>query len=390
MGGIVSGVSDLFGGATNNAGTVAQGANLIQPVTQQQVNQGTGTASNALGQALGYANQLQPGATQGLASQAALTQALQNEANGAGPNPAQAQLAQATGQNVNQQAALAAGQRGASQNVGLLAREVGQQGAGIQQAAAGQAATLGAQQQLAAQQQLQNLAGQQVGQAQQGIGVANQAAQQNQNALLGSLGQFNTNQVQNVASQNAANASIANNNANNSAGALGGLLNGAGGALAGNLFGGGGASAGAATGVTAGTQSLIDQFGGLALAAAKGGEIPAQNILAQALSKKSFPDHMRAMAQIYHPKVMKMYCGGMAEGAVVPGEPDHPGKNLESQDKVPAMLTPKEIVLPLTVTQAKNPGEAAKAFVENIKGKSSESDFKQALRDHVKNRKSKR
>lgn len=120
------------------------------------------------------------GQQQGLASQ------YQDLAAGRGPNPAQAQLAQNTAANVAQTGALMAGQRGAGANVGLLARQAGQQGAQTQQQAAGQAATLQAQQQLAG---MQGLAQQQqaIGQTQQaiaGIG-SNQIGQQ--------MGQFTNN-----------------------------------------------------------------------------------------------------------------------------------------------------------------------------------------------------
>src|ERR1043165_2497619 len=96
---------------------------------------------NALNGQNGLANQ-----SNVFGQQQALANQLQNLGNGVGPNPALAQLAQATGQNVAQQSALMASQRGASANPALLARLAAQQGAGIQQNAVGQAATLQAQQ----------------------------------------------------------------------------------------------------------------------------------------------------------------------------------------------------------------------------------------------------
>lgn len=422
--GLISGVGDLFGGAPNNAGFQAQSAPITNPVDPNLLAQ---TQMNAYNQNLAsnsFANGLVPGAYQGVQTQGNLTQALQNQANGLGPNPAQAQLAQATGQNIAGQASLAAGQRGASSNVGLIQREAAQQGAGIQQNAIGQASILQAQQQLAAQQQLQQLAAQQIGQGQAGLNSANQATLTNQGQLLAGAQGYNTNQIQNVAQQNQANSNVAVHNANTSAGTLGGAINGIGGfglnlakpfvptavqkALPGtaSISGGPGGAATDATagvaGATAGvagagaeagpTAAEIIDAGG-AVAVAKGGEIPnAHSILAQALANKQMPDHMRSMAEIYHPNVMKkMACGGiaMSKGAEVPGEPKYPGKNTTKQDSVPALLTPKEIVLPLSVTQAKNPGEAAKAFVEHIKGKD-HGDFKQGLKEYVKGRKNKK
>ena len=405
MGSLVSGIGDLFGGAPNNANFSAVPAPLIQPVTAGQVNQAQGTAISGVNQAQNLASTLAPGVSQGMNTQNMLTQALLNQANGVGPNPAQAALAQNTGTNVANQAALMAGQRGVGQNAGLLAREVGQQGAGIQQNAVGQAATLQAQQQLAAQQQLQQLAQQQTNQGLAGAGLFNQAALGNQGQLLNALQGYNQAQVGSTTSQNSANAGIAQTNANNTSKAIGGL------------FGG-----------------LSSGGGGAAMMGAEGGEVPekAKQILAKALSKKEMPDHMLEIAKIYHPKVMKMAMGGECydeggnvtdgvdpnairpiatdsssssnsggqmkeamsiatllaanEGAVVPGKPKVEGKNTLKNDVVPAMLTPKEIVLPLSVTQSKNPGEAAKAFVEKIKGK---DNFKEALKAHMKNRKSK-
>lgn len=366
MGSLVSDVTNsvggLFGGAPNNSGTTAQAAPLIQPVTGAQVQNAQGQALGGINQQQALTNALATQGTQGINTQSNLTEQLTNEANGQGPNPAQAQLAQNTGQNIAAQAALQAGQRGASSNVGLAARQIAENGAQVQQNAVGQAATLQAQQQLAAQQQLQNLAGTQVGQTQNSLSNLNNVTQNNQGQLLNALGGYNTNQVGSTSSQNSANASIANTNANNTSSAL-----------------------------TSAASNLGPALTTAAVLFASGGE--AKNVLAEVLSKKQMPDHMRSIAEIYHPKILKMAMGGMAEGAVVPGNPKVPGKNTTKNDVVPAMLTPKEIVLPLSVTQAKNPGEAAKAFVEHIKGsdsKESDSDFKSALKKHVANRKTKK
>lgn len=376
-------VTGLLGGGKNGAHTVAQSANLIQPVTETQVNQGLNTATQGLTTEQQLINALSnQGGVQNQSNVFNQDQGLVNQysdlASGLGPNPAQAQLAQSTGNNIAAQNALMAGQRGVGSNAGLLARQAAMQGANIQQQAVGQGATLQAQQELSAlgakQGALNNLgslATNQVGQQIGATNALNSTAQTNQNSLLNALGNYNSAQVGNVDTQNKANASIANNNANNTSDFIGGALNGLG-----------------ASGILGSNASA-----GLALLA-EGGEVDqAKSILAQALAKKKMPDHMRGMAEIYHPNVLKMCDGGMAkmaEGAVVPGSPKVPGKNTVKNDVVPAMLTPKEIVLPLSVTQAKNPGEAAKSFVEHIKGKDSNGDFKQALREHVSKRKSKK
>lgn len=161
----------------------------------------------------------------------------QNLANGKGPNPALAQLQQATGQNVANQAALMAGVRGGSANAGLLAREAGQQGAATQQQAVGQAATMQAQQQLAALQALQGqqqllgntaqaFAGQQMGQT----NAYQQAAQNYQANLLNAAGGLNAANVSATNAANAVNAGVAGQNAQTNAQMFGSIMNAAGGA----------------------------------------------------------------------------------------------------------------------------------------------------------------
>lgn len=114
---------------------------------------------------VGRVNQSQARQTEIYNQQQNLAQALLAQSQGLGPNPAAAMLAQQTGNNVQQQAALMASMRGASTNPALVARLAAQQGAGVQQNAVGQAATLQAQQQLAAQQALQQQQSQMANQA---------------------------------------------------------------------------------------------------------------------------------------------------------------------------------------------------------------------------------
>jgi hypothetical protein len=160
------------------------------------------------------------GRSNGLANQSSVFNQLQGVANGQGPNPAQAMLAQATGANTATQAALMAGQRGASQNAGLIARQAAQQGGANQQAAAGQAATMQANQSLGALNQLGGLAGQQVAQQQQALSGYNAAAQ-------GLRGQ----NLQAQSGANQINADTAKQNAANNAGIAGGIIGGGASAL---------------------------------------------------------------------------------------------------------------------------------------------------------------
>lgn len=173
-------LSSAFSGASNNfspGGGSAQQAKQVQAANEN--------FSNAEG---------------GLNS---LAQSLAAQAQGGGPNLANAQLQSATSQNVANQAALQAGQRGASANPALIARQAAMQGANIQQQAAGQSAQNVLAQQLAAQQQLGNVLGTQGSLANQNYGVtqgaitgnnqigsqqAGQNAQMNQGLISGIAG----------------------------------------------------------------------------------------------------------------------------------------------------------------------------------------------------------
>jgi hypothetical protein len=71
---------------------------------------------------------------------------------------------------------------------------------------------------------------------------------------------------------------------------------------------------------------------------------------------------------IFHPSHPIM-AALKAKGGPVPGQAQVPGDSPQN-DTVPAVLSPKEIVLPRSVTLSDNPGDSAKSFVEQIKGKS--------------------
>lgn len=138
--GLNSQLSGLNGAANQNA-VFGQGQQLANAMAGAN---GVGNLSGALAsqQALAQRQQALAEQQQGLVGQ------YQDIAAGRGPNPAMAMLNQQTGQNVANQAALMAGQRGAGANVGLMARQAAQQGAATQQQAVGQGATMQAQQQL--------------------------------------------------------------------------------------------------------------------------------------------------------------------------------------------------------------------------------------------------
>lgn len=234
MGGI-GGLIGLSGGAAGTGFSGPQQANLVNPTNQQQIQSAYNAAQSGLQSQQNLLTALQ--GQQGLQNQTSVYNQLQNVASGQGPNPAKAQLAQATGQNVAAQGALMAGQRGASANTGLIARQAAQQGAATQQQAVGQGATMQAQQSMNALQGLGGLAttmaGQQIGQT----NALSQAQQAEQAQLLGAQAAYNSAQVGSQQSVNAANAGLAGTTMQGQQGLLGGAIN-AGGALLGLAKGG--------------------------------------------------------------------------------------------------------------------------------------------------------
>ncbi len=248
-----SGALNALGGAPDlgqmlgsKNGFGASGAPLQMPTTNQMATDQYGNVQSSLDQQQAFVNALQ--AQNGIGNQNQAFQMAQNQANGVGPNPAQAMLAQSTGANVAQQAALMAGQRGSGANAGLMARQAGMAGANIQQQGVGQAATMQAQQQLAGQQQMANIAAQQIGNQ---AAATSQYGAQAQNAYGQVSGNITGQNNANVGMQNginAANAGVAEGNANRS------------GQLAGNILGGIGAAFGLAHG---GEVPHYDEGGGV-------------------------------------------------------------------------------------------------------------------------------
>lgn len=331
------------------------------------------------------------------AQQQGLTNQLQNVANGQGPNPAQAALAQATGANVSNQNALMAGQRGASQNVGLIARQAAMQGANTQQQAAGQGATLQAQQSLNAlgqigQQQanMANTAQNQVTNQQTGLNQLNNASSTQQANLLGIQG-----------NQNSANAGIAGINAKGQGNIFGGVMQGLGAAFAaggpvgaidvsaqtpvapiqqdqvkvtdiskpqsnvGKIFKDVGTAVAPSQddsltkGASALSGGIAKGIGGMF---ANGGAVPA---MVSPGEKYLSPDKVNRVAQGASP---------MKEGETIPGKAKVKGAtNSYSNDIVPKTLEEGGIVLPRSVTQSKDPAKAAHAFVSAILAKQGKS-----------------
>lgn len=214
------------GGAAGSGFSGPQGAQISNPVTQDQINTAYTNTQGAMGSQQALLQALQ--GQQGLQNQSNVYNQLQGVVAGTGPNPAQAQLAQATGANTANQAALMAGQRGASQNVGMIARQAAQQGAANQQQAAGQAATMQANQSLNALGQAGQMAGTM---ASNQIGQTNantQAQQAEQQAILNAQQAYNANQVGMQSNINNVNGQLANTQIQGQQALLGGMMNSAG------------------------------------------------------------------------------------------------------------------------------------------------------------------
>jgi hypothetical protein len=402
MSGIV-GLLGIGGGAAGSQFAAPTSANIVNPTNPQQLAAANTATQNTMAGQQGLLTALQ--GQNGLGNQSSVYNQMQgtagqyqNIANGTGPNPAMAQLAQTTGQNVAQTGALMAGQRGAGANVGLMARQAGQQGAATQQQAVGQGATLAAQQQLAGlsglQAQQQNMAGVAAGQVANQVGQTNantQAAQAQQANLMGAQANVNTANVGMQSNMNSANAQLANTQMQGQQSMVGGLLSGA--ATAFSLAGGGDVHDMAQGGnMGLGVDTTMPNLG---MTTAAPAPIPAPQssfgkFLKSAgtnLGGNNKPDTSVApvsngMGALYQGSkdlagagikaVTSMSRGGSlaASGGKVLAKnakqkATKPGDNY-SNDKIPAMLSEHEIVLPREVTMSLNPVNDAARFVSAI------------------------
>lgn len=331
---------------TGNAGSFrGTAAPIMNAVPLDATNAAYDQSQNGINQQQAFVNALQ--AQNGIGNQGsvfnqqqALANQLQGVANGTGPNPALQQLQNTTGQNMANQAAMMAGQRGAQANVGLMARQNAMQGGNLQQQAAGQGAALGAQQQLAgmnalqAQQgQMAGLANTQVGQQANALTGYNQATQGQQSNLLGALGQYNNANVAMQSNLNTTNAGIQQGVMGQENSLMGGLASGGGSAAM--------------------------------LMAAKGGEVSEKEMIGP---RSKVGQHLKMAKGGMLPLSGDAYA---AKGKVIPGKAEVKGDSLKN-DKVPAVLSPGEVVLPRSVMNAADPaGEAAKfvAAIQARKGK---------------------
>lgn len=415
-------IGDLLGGGGKGSNFQAQQANIATPTTNAQAGTAYDQTQQGLAQQQAFLQAIQ--GQNGLQNQSNVYNQLQGVANGTGPNPAMAALNNATGQNVANQAALMAGQRGAGSNVGLIARQAAMQGANTQQQAVGQGAALQANQSLNAIGQAGNIANQQVANQATANSAYNQYAQGQQNNLLNSINAQNTASVANMSQANSANGAIAAQNAKSQNGLLGGLLGGAATALTGGLGGlvGGGSflngalgslgvnMGGGADGFTmptlgssaGGDSSSTSSFGGLGgnySFRAHGGEIHAPKGISDRPGPRSkigvhmnggVPTGGDVNGALMPPQPTMLSTGGNVPAMVSPGEKviSHeeaqkvasketsikqagqtvPGKapvsgDSKKNDIVPASLSAGDFVIPKTIMEGKDPERGAAAFV---------------------------
>lgn len=219
-GGVFGGLGDLLGIQVHNQ---AQGTPIQAGTNSSQLNNAYTGAQGALSTQGGITNTLNQGLNTGASNQNTLSNMYLNQAQGNGPNPAQAMLNQNTGRNIQNQASLMAGQRGAGANAGAIAANAARQGADIQQQAVGQGAIMSAQQQLAAEQNLQNLSANQISQGQGATQGLNNATQNEQNILQGANTANNNANVSMQSNINNVNAGIAQGNQNSSGNLISGI-----------------------------------------------------------------------------------------------------------------------------------------------------------------------
>lgn len=391
--GAVTGMLGFGGGASGTGFSGPSGADIQKPITNAIADQANLGSQNALAaqQQLMMALQGQGG----IGHQSDIYNQLQGIASGQGPNPALAQLSEATRQNVAQQAALMGSQRGASANPGLLARQAAMQGGNIQQQAANQAAMLQANQQLGALGQAGQLANAQVANQIGQMNTGTAAQQQQQQMLLNAINGQNTNEVSSRNNVNNANAGLAQSQMGNQGKMVGGFMQAAGAAL--GLAHGG--SVPMADGGIAGPQSKFARF-----LASSSPQQQASDENAGFKLQGSEDPLQKGSAALTSGLLGKLAGGGkgsslMAGGAMdaggasalaglavaakggdvgsqlksgghVPGKPQVGGaRDSYSNDNVHALLSPGEIVLPRSVTMSEDPVSESAKFVASVLAK---------------------
>ncbi len=360
---------------------------LMHTITGKQVDDQYANVEKGLGGQQAFLSALQ--GQNGIQNQSNVFNQMQGIANGTGANPAQAMLNNSTGQNVANQAAIMASARGAGANPALMARQAAMQGANIQQDAAGQAAALQAQQQIAALNNMQGIAGQQVTNQGQATNAFSNAAQGAYGQTQNAAANFNNN----ITGLQGQQVQAEENDKKREANIIGGITGGLGSVFGMKAEGGivdkvkeaftappistpkdkqkqvapvnqeeakkfmksfGYANGGPVSGPQSG---FARHMSGIKapLPMAEGGKVP---LLVSPGEKILDPKDVKQVAKGADP---------LAIAKTVPGKPKVTGaKNSYANDTVPTSEEEGSIVLPRSVTQAKNAPEKAKAFVAAI------------------------
>lgn len=350
------------------------------------------------------------GVGQGINNQNILAKQLQAQSMGEGPNPAMDQLAMTTGQNMRGQAGAMASQRGVSQNAGTMGMNVANQGASIQQQAAGQAAVMRANQQLAAQQQLAQLSQQQVGNYSNAVGNIS-------NIYASNAQQGNAIRAQNAQSTNQgsvarmqSDTAMEQQKTGSKSAMGGGIMQGVGAAIpfiaaaAANKGGmikgyaGGGEISGpgirplfSQSGTTIDPNGPKSMLGQSMLATDNGEMSKGFSSLGKGLGK-SYQNYSARNSQVTTPMVGSLSAGagegssmdqieqtaykggsihqqtGLKSGGNVKGKANVKGDSIKN-DTVLTALSPGEIVIPRHITQGKNAPENAAKFVAAVLAK---------------------
>lgn len=422
VGGAMQGIAGAFTPQNTFQAGMANTANSNYGGTINQASQnslqGAQQMQSALGQQQSFLDALR--AQNGIGNQSSVFNQLQGVANGQGPNPAQAMLNQATGNNISQQAALMAGQRGAGANAGLVGRQAAMQGANIQQQAAGQGATLQANQSLNALNQLGGIAQNQIGNAQASqaglqSGILGQQGVSNQlfSGAAGAQNAQNANDIANFNNMQSINAATAQNNTNAVGKTTGGLLGGASSLLAMLADGGyvpsngrnvttdpgngtfsgvfdsakkmmpkkpggddddsGGGTAMAGGDEAAGAGALMAADGGMATGPKSSYGKACQGMTTMMMAKGGKVPALVSPGEVYLPpkKVHEVATKGkdpIKAGERIPGKPKHPGNNY-ANDVVKKELAPGGIVIPNSVMQSKDPKSNAAKFIQAVMAK---------------------
>lgn len=334
--------------------------NITDPVTGQQITDANGNVVANQSVVDNY-NQTLMGMN-GPQNQSAVLAQLQQIANGQGANPAQAQLAQATLQNVQNQSALMAGQRGAGANVGLIARQAAQQGAATEQQAVGQAATLEANQRLGALNQMGGITGQQVAETQAGLAQGQNAALTSQGQILGAQTAYNNAITGGQGNVNTTNTGLQTTTQNNLVPMAGSAI----GSIGAGAVGKNTPNTGMPTTTTGQTTADV---GSVPTYAAKGGQImrgPHGHVAHYLMAKGGAVPAMVSPGERYlNPsevkEVIEQGANPLELGRLVPGRAKTKGDSLKN-DIVPATLQDGGVVLPRHIMNKKN-AERAELFV---------------------------